>query len=263
MSKAIDISGQRYGKLVAIKCVGRTKNKSCLWLCKCDCGNEIIVATKDLRFGNKTSCGCVHNHIGERYGRLVIKEYLGYQKGHRRYLCQCDCGKTKDISYTHLRNGHVRSCGCLQNEARIITHTTHNKSDTRLFRIWAKIEERCYSPQSKAYRYYGGRGIKVCDEWRNDFQSFYDWAMANGYKEDLTIDRIDVNGNYEPNNCRWATMQQQQNNRRNNRVFIIENQRYTLAQLSREYNINSVTLSNRLKRGLSLEEALSYKRGKK
>jgi hypothetical protein len=119
-----------------------------------------------------------------------------------------------------------------------------------LFRIWAKIEERCYSPQSKAYRHYGGRGIKVCDEWRNDFMNFYNWAIANGYKEDLTIDRIDVNGNYEPNNCRWATMQQQQNNRRNNRVFIIENQRYTLAQLSRKYNVTESQVQLALVMGL-------------
>jgi len=116
---------------------------------------------------------------------------------------------------------------------------------------------RCYYPTTNGYQRYGGRGITMCDEWINNPGSFYDWSINNGYKKGLTIDRIDVNGNYEPSNCRWVTKEVQDNNRRNNRNITCNGKEKTLAQWAREYNINIVTLSDRLKAGLSIEEALN------
>lgn len=130
------------------------------------------------------------------------------------------------------------------------------KDKKRLINIRHSMYCRCYYPTTNGYERYGGRGIKMCDEWINNPQSFYNWAINNGYKEGLTIDRIDVNGNYEPSNCRWVTKEVQDNNRRNNRKITYKGETKTLTQWCKEYNINIVTLSDRLKSGLSFEDAL-------
>lgn len=133
-----------------------------------------------------------------------------------------------------------------------------NKEDKkRLIVIRHSMYCRCYYPTTNGYQRYGGRGIKMCDEWIKNPQSFYDWAMNNGYKEKLTIDRIDVNGNYEPSNCRWVTKEVQDNNRRTNKKLTYKGETKTLSQWSREYNVNIVTLSDRLKTGMTIDEALN------
>lgn len=133
-----------------------------------------------------------------------------------------------------------------------------NKEDKkRLMVIRHSMYCRCFYPTTHGYERYGGRGIKICEEWINNPNSFYDWAINNGYKKGLTLDRIDVNGNYEPSNCRWATKEMQDNNRRTNRKITYKGETKTLSQWAREYNINIVTLSDRLKAGLSIDEALN------
>lgn len=133
-----------------------------------------------------------------------------------------------------------------------------NKEDKkRLITIRHSMYCRCYYPTTNGYQRYGGRGIKICDEWINNPQNFYDWAIDNGYENGLTLDRIDVNGNYEPNNCRWVTKEEQDNNRRTNRKITYKNITKTLSQWAREYNINIVTLSDRLKTGMTIDEALN------
>lgn len=160
---------------------------------------------------------------GHRFGMLtVIKraENRRFLCGRTlvSYLCRCDCGEEKNVLASNLLNGHTKSCGCIQKQSRVVTHTKHGSSQHRLYTTWTNIKQRCGNPNSDDYKNYGGRGITVCDEWKNDFQTFYDWAMANGYEDHLTIDRIDVNGNYCPENCRWVTRIVQRHNRRDSNI---------------------------------------------
>lgn len=157
----------------------------------------------------------VKNLIGQRFGRLLVIDRAGSNKyGRAMWLCLCECGNKSVKQGKLLLNGHCKSCGCGEYENRVNNCTSHKLSNTRLYNIWCAMKQRCYYSKHKDYHNYGGRGIVVCDEWKNDFKSFYDWSVTHGYLDNLSIDRIDVNGNYEPKNCRWATSQEQRLNQR-------------------------------------------------
>lgn len=152
---------------------------------------------------------------GLRFGKLTVIERAENNKdGRACWLCRCECGKVTIKQGKLLLNGHCRSCGCGEYENRVNNCTSHRMSNTRLYNIWSAMKQRCYYPKHKDFHNYGGRGITVCTEWKNDFMSFYFWATDHGYKDDLSIDRINVNGNYEPDNCRWATAHEQRLNQR-------------------------------------------------
>lgn len=164
------------------------------------------------------------NYIaGQTFGRLTVL-YFANKGTDRHYIwhCRCECGTECDVSGSDLRSGHTQSCGCLQRERAAKTSTmlshTHGMSKTRLYHIWDGMRYRCKSSKSKCYPHYGGRGITVCEEWQNSFEAFSAWALTHGYQDDLTIDRIDVNGNYTPENCRWATVAEQNRNKRKKRI---------------------------------------------
>lgn len=203
---------------------------------------------------------------GIRFGRLTVVERRGSSKqGEPLWYCVCDCGNTNIVRAQSLKKGHTKSCGCLSAEMVACRHITHGKKGTRLYDVWKNMKKRCFNANSPNYKDYGGRGITVCEEWKDDFKSFYDWAMDNGYDESalrgkFTIDRIDVNGNYEPSNCRWATAEEQNNNKRINRMLTYAGKTQTLEQWARETGINRQTIRNRIdKFHWSVEKALTTK----
>lgn len=161
---------------------------------------------------------------GRRFGRLVAIKRVGSISGKAAWLCRCDCGGKATVPSSSLTSGNTRSCGCIHSEqvaAGNRARATHGGGRSRLYAVWHSMKQRCYDKARKDYANYGGRGIRVCDEWLHDFAAFRDWAMASGYKPDApygscTLDRVDVDGDYEPNNCRWADAKTQANNRRNN-----------------------------------------------
>lgn len=191
--------------------------------------------------------------INKTYSKLTVLKYVGLNTKNRPlYLCKCDCGTEKIILAASLKSGNTKSCGCVAKTKTILRNkklATHNLSqNNRLYRIWKGFRSRCRDINNKYYKNYGGRGILVCKEWNEKFITFYNWSMNNGYKNDLSLDRIDNNGNYSPENCRWTTMIIQRNNTRINRYLIFNNKTYTLAEWSRVLKIHPATLKDRINR---------------
>lgn len=200
---------------------------------------------------------------GQVFNRWTVIEFAFVKSKKTFWKCRCECGNVRYISSYSLRKGLSKSCGCYHSELMskrplAKTHGLYYKCP-RLYRIWQNMKNRCCNKNVKKYKYYGARGIKVCEEWKYDFQVFYDWAMSNGYADDLSIDRIDVNGNYEPNNCRWVTMKEQSNNKRNNHLIRFNGKTRTLQEWSDELNIDKHLLISRIKLGWTMEEIIKIK----
>lgn len=196
----------------------------------------------------------VDEMIGKKFGKLtVISECSKHDKfGYKVYKCLCDCGNITYVNSNKLKTGNTKSCGCL----RIDKQTKHGKYKTRLYHIYNNMKNRCCNEKYRDFYKYGGRGISICGEWLHDFMTFYDWSMNNGYKDNLTIDRIDVNGNYEPNNCRWATPRQQSNNRRVTIYLTYNGKTQTMKEWADELGVKYTRLYSRYRRKWKTKDIL-------
>lgn len=174
---------------------------------------------------------------GKRFGKLRVLGVASKDK-HIKWHCICDCGKKKEVLGCHLRSGKIISCGCASVERISLLNKTHGDSKTRLYSIWAGIKSRCYDKNCSCYNRYGQRSIIMCDKWKNDYLSFKTWALRNGYSNDLTIDRIDNDGNYEPSNCRWVNNYQQSNNTSRTVKIEYNGNLYSAKQVATLLNIN-------------------------
>lgn len=200
---------------------------------------------------------------GQRFGRLTVIERADSSKGKTKWLCKCECGKETVVFASNLTRGIAKSCGCLRNEVTSKRRTIHGQRRSRLYNIWEQMKGRCTRSTHPFYRLYGGRGITICEEWKDSFKPFHDWATANGYADNLTIDRIDTNGNYCPENCRWADMVTQANNTSRNHLLEYNGEVHTLAEWSKLTGINYMSLKTRIRRGWSVERALTERANKK
>lgn len=195
---------------------------------------------------------------GQKYNRWTVLRFDSIRDNTAFWLCKCECGTIRVVSGVSLRNNDSKSCGCILKDT--CTKKINGLSKTRINRIYHNIKYRCNNSSSPSYKNYGGRGIKICDEWldkHNGFLNFYNWSINNGYKEDLTIDRIDVNGNYEPSNCRWIPLTEQFYNKTDNVFYIVNNQKKCLSELCKEYNMPYQTVRKRLERGNDIISALT------
>lgn len=228
----VDYTGRKFGELTVIGIAEDEVGKPKKWKCLCSCGNTTIVQANNLKTGQTRSCGCLKikpsRLVGLRFGRLtVIKRDENYADGTTSQLCLCDCGKYIRVRSKALLSGNTKSCGCLLSDStreRASNQRWGNEYikgklpfKKRIGNIRSSMIQRCTNPNDKNYDKYGKRGISVCDEWadkENGAKNFYNWAIENGYKPGLTIDRIDNDGNYEPSNCRWADNTTQCHNQR-------------------------------------------------
>lgn len=257
MSKRIkDLTGMRFGKLLVIGIEESKTDKwhSTFWKCKCECGKIVIARGNNLRQGYKNSCGCIKENdlTGKIFGRLYVCKPVRKCGRNNVYLCQCDCGNYTEVLQSNLIQGKSSSCGCYQKELASKRFSKHGKRNTRLYEIYYNMKSRCYNENNKRYDSYGGKGIAICQEWLDDFMNFYNWSMANGYSDELTIDRIDVNGNYCPENCRWASREQQSNNQRKTIFIEICGQKKSLKQWTNLMEWKYGKYSARSRRGVEI-----------
>lgn len=198
----------------------------------------------------------------KRFGRLKVlcraEDFVSKSGKHRtRWLCQCDCGNTVIIYSDNLKRGKSTSCGCYRNECTRKRSITHGETKTKLYGVWSSIKSRCYNSNTTAFKDYGGRGIIMCDDWKDSFEIFKDWAYKNGYRDGLSIDRINNNSGYNPDNCRWVVSDVQANNRRNNNSITFNGETHTVTEWAKIMNKNPKTIFSRIYTGWNPIDAIT------
>lgn len=257
-------SGTRFGLLTVL---GRDPTEHKYWICRCDCGKFHRAIKYDIQRGFTKSCGCMFrlccserrfkDHTGERFGRLTVTSLAGRENSKIYWTCKCDCGNIVTEYAGDLVSGDIKSCGCWKSDLTTTRNWRHGISDVRLYSVWGSMKDRCLNPNCLGYSYYGGRGIEVCDKWRDDFKAFYDWAMDNGYQEGLTIDRIDNDGNYCPENCRWVTALENSHNSRACKNVTYNGETKCCREWDRTMGLYRGTVSRRLREGHTVEDAIN------
>lgn len=264
MGKLNDISGQKYGMLTVLKTYSEQGRTWADYVC--ECGTLGRAYSYVLTKGITRSCGCIQKDdlTGQIFGRLTVlwRDPSKDPKHRLKWICECICGTVKSIFRTCLKDGSTLSCGCYRDEV----NTKHGLAGSRLNQIYDHMIHRCYNSENDHWKHYGGRGITVCEEWRgpNGRQVFFIWAEDSGYKAHLTIDRILVNGNYEPSNCKWSTKSEQARNKRNNRLIEYKGETLLLIEAVEKYStVPYKEVHRRLSRGWDLEDALLRPRRQK
>lgn len=194
---------------------------------------------------------------GRKFDRLtVLSRGKNSNTGCARWVCRCDCGKTVVVLGGSLTGGKTHSCGCYRNENSANKATKHGKHELKIYGVWSSMKGRCFCESNKSYKNYGGRGITVCDEWM-EFQGFYEWSLTSGYSEGLTIERIDVNGDYCPENCKWATRLEQAHNKRNNKFIEYNGEKKCYSEWAHELGGTDGLVSQRIKKGWEVKDAVT------
>lgn len=276
----IDLTGQQFGDLKVLgideEATDNSKKtyaaRQIFWKCECQRCGDILSRTRTglKKIIERNSSGCSRCHgkwlVGQKFGRLTILEDLGYQtinNRRSRYLkCLCDCGKELIVAQADILSKHVQSCGCLRIETTIMRDKERairggdsvDPENIRLYGIWCGMKDRCYRKEHNRYYRYGARGIKVCDEWM-DYLKFKEWALSNGYTKELSIDRIDTDGDYKPSNCKWSTREEQMNNTSRNINIEYKGRIQTLTQWCRELGLNYGRVKARIYSGFTPEQA--------
>lgn len=266
MGAFVDITGSVFNKLTVIKRTGTNKQGEALWLCKCECGGSIITRGSSLRNGTTQSCGCLqftqrqamgrananrlHDLTGKQFGKWLVVERVKSKPRTVLYKCKCECGTIKNVRATSLTTGASTSCGCYKAEKAAIQAKTHGLSRHPLYHVISDAIDRCHNPKAQEYHRYGARGITVCEEWRENRERFIEWAVSNGYAKGLTIDRIDNNRGYAPDNCRFVTQQENTNNRRNTVLVEIDGKKIPCTEAARIYGISAGKIRKRYRAGL-------------
>lgn len=250
------IVNRRFGKLVVTSILDKVnKYNRPICNCLCDCGNIVEIDVNSLLSGNSTSCSCSRrfNLHGMVFDRLTVINLTSTRSksGDALWNCLCICGKYINVTANHLKTNHTKSCGCKKIESNKI----HGLYNTKEYRVLAGIKQRCINKKNIAYYNYGGRGIKVCDRWLESFENFYT-DMGPRPSDKHTIDRIDNNGNYEPGNCKWSTMEEQVNNRNITNTTIFNGNLVTVGNLAREIKFNYKLLSKRLIASWDIEKII-------
>lgn len=269
--KARDLTGLKFNMLTVIRKAETQSNEGPDWLCMCECGKEKVLHGKVLtRKASQKSCGCLRsgglygnavNLAGRRFGRIVVIFEASREKkyGRRRWFCRCDCGVEKVVEQAALVRGHVVSCGCYSRDMASArgTHRESLNGQSKEYRSWAYMKTRCYNKNRADYKYYGGRGIEVCERWKNSFENFLE--DMGRCPEGLTLDRENCDGNYSPLNCRWATWETQHKNTRRSIWIEHGGKRMIQTDWARELGIKPETWNyHKQKNGYTGEETLNY-----
>ena len=255
--KNTSIKGVRSGSLVAIKYSGRKHNRS-VWLCKCDCGNECFSYYTEINKGTKkycsSNCLCRNDLRYKQFGDLTV---IGFERksSKRLWRCKCVCGKEKLYRTNQLTKNNITNCGCKR--PILVKHGYYYHP---LYKIWNGMKKRCYYKNSDSYKYYGARGIEVCNEWKSNPEVFIKWALQNGWKEGFSIERIDVDKNYEPSNVKWIPLSRQSRNKRNSHWISYNGETKCLADWCDQYNLDYRLVNTRLRRGWNTEKAFFQKK---